>query len=1105
MADDEKEKKTASDRISAGASFIGNIVKAVKYLANPVIFWIAIGLLILVFIISLWGFIESMPGNALAQIRAFFTGKEKVERYNVTEKELQEICKYIEEMGYDLEGYGFVETIQREETDDGKKGNIIINNTGEENVKEPALKSKYLEAYIVANKEIYNFANNDYEKGLIVKDESLGVTGRGWLELLFSRDVTADAKIEDKDELFVIEITEKNGLLGTAAFGRTTQYGYDLNEWTCKYGRPTEFLIALHIATGAPDFVYKLATEPEVDTKVHLELYPTTANIELLDKENGNDYREFLTNIQNDVIKVVTGNETIKSFYDECIANGGAYGEKPKPPTYIIEENPLLVFYDYMEYYAGFLIQWPRNYNEAFTFIKDTKVKINLGDGDKEYSVEKLVEIIKEISKFIKDYCVNRTIITPYITRVVQHWYRNQYFVLKTAEEAKNTLIEKNEPTDNNSIINERLNGGAYKYNIDEVTNQYQLTLSGGQTFGVENDDAKRVLETLWIKETRKGDIIQVANPLFEDNSHFIRSWLKDKYYIYRGGNNGESQANEEQNKSGTSKNEPVKILNDSKKIQGKEYIDGKNALEKVRSMLENCDDRENIKYMERDLIELLEDFEFDFENVETLEDKVLENVMPEYVPYTPWPSVFEEGDGNYTKMIYKTPKATKIVAPADGIITKTDSETIEIEFTISDEEKDSNGKNNETSKISIVNGFTLRIKAEKCGFINVRPGGAKMKVKAGEEIGYANPTDGLVTLKLYLFNQEKAIEPVKKYMSVPSKELKDLTKEEISRLKEIMHKQIGEEYSQGDGTFGDYYNYVEEVQTGIANVIFNRILSPNKNYKNCIDIESSIKSLEDEDEKKRSGQTSRINNFNSQLEKIINKVINGVDTTKNRIAIGATCYDAVYLRNVNDHKTFDELDKKMEEIKLKKKLRAGSYSVDLGSEYYFYVKDEEMDGYLEPLINKKVDEVIYTLNKEKYIEGIEEYNKFAANFDEIKKEILKFYTEEAEKQQDDGTVIKRHRYDIDNRYEDKNGMVTSIIKSKVSQETEDTNDQSKKITDKFTFTADGNYVTNFTMTYTIDEFGKINGNVKLEKIENVPTKMLDGQTTNTDQTGNGE
>lgn len=324
MADDGKEKKTVADRAGTVTSIIGKIVKAVKYLANPVIFWIAVGLLILLFIISLWGFIESMPGNALAQIRAFFTGK--TNKYEVEPKEIKEMCEYIEKMGYDLEGYGFVETITRDgkPTDEKPKGEI------------EEVTSKYLEAYIIANKEMYNFAENDYERGLLVRDKSVGITGNGILEWIsfWTDDTRVGIDVKDADERLIIKV--KDGI-----FGEETNYGYDLNEWTCKYGKPSEFLIALHLATGAPDFVYKLATAPEVDTKAHMELYSTTASIELVDK-NGTKYEDIFgdaekkavsdlqnsTNLANANKNIEKMNNEIKNLNDAIKDNGLSFGSE---------------------------------------------------------------------------------------------------------------------------------------------------------------------------------------------------------------------------------------------------------------------------------------------------------------------------------------------------------------------------------------------------------------------------------------------------------------------------------------------------------------------------------------------------------------------------------------------------------------------------------------------------------------------------------------------------------------------------------------------------------------------------------------------------------
>ena len=37
---------------------------------------------------------------------------------------------------------------------------------------------------------------------------------------------------------------------------RAYVYGLDLEQFLSKYGKPSEFTLALHLATQAPDFVY---------------------------------------------------------------------------------------------------------------------------------------------------------------------------------------------------------------------------------------------------------------------------------------------------------------------------------------------------------------------------------------------------------------------------------------------------------------------------------------------------------------------------------------------------------------------------------------------------------------------------------------------------------------------------------------------------------------------------------------------------------------------------------------------------------------------------------------------------------------------------------
>lgn len=57
--------------------------------------------------------------------------------------------------------------------------------------------------------------------------------------------------------------------------GKTTQekYTYNLEGWTGRYGKPIEFLLALHLGTMAPGFAEAIATRPAFDTKVNIRLH----------------------------------------------------------------------------------------------------------------------------------------------------------------------------------------------------------------------------------------------------------------------------------------------------------------------------------------------------------------------------------------------------------------------------------------------------------------------------------------------------------------------------------------------------------------------------------------------------------------------------------------------------------------------------------------------------------------------------------------------------------------------------------------------------------------------------------------------------------------
>lgn len=461
--EEKKEKKGLHQKVAGGA---GTLVKLLKYIKNPIIVYLAFGLLILLLVIGVVGFFISLPSSTLGWIDRLITGN--AYELKVSQKELIDLCKQLEEMQYDLEAYGFVEEIERvgETTYDSKstekatKGEI------------KSVKSKYLEAYIVAEKKSYVLANAEENplkySGLAGLLYSIGssITGQSeyngvinelaieatidkmwssiWNDInsFAGSDETEakdkvieyikykkngrekpdindslikylDGRVEEITNYLKVEISEfkkqysKTDLLGTGliylegteetdiyksawtgnaswtsddgrnytvsidkenkwiiistsqsgayarildaiGLGQQNRYAYDLNGWTCKYGKTTEFLIAMHLATQAPEFAYNVATHPAIDTKVHVAMFPVTIDITLQTEEGegGQTLSAFLESIntneellktykdkikavinkvgfseeeKEELIKEATGSSTIKGLYDNMI------------------------------------------------------------------------------------------------------------------------------------------------------------------------------------------------------------------------------------------------------------------------------------------------------------------------------------------------------------------------------------------------------------------------------------------------------------------------------------------------------------------------------------------------------------------------------------------------------------------------------------------------------------------------------------------------------------------------------------------------------------------------------------------------------------------
>lgn len=1264
--DNEKEKKKRE-----WGETLGNIARMLKALKNPVIFWTAVILVGLFLLIGVIGFFESLIGDVYGGVTNFvksvFSGPNYV--YKVKEEDLIDLCKNLEKMNIDLEGYGFVDEITRknvttyqdEEFQNGEtpnKGEII------------SVKSKYLEAYIIAERKSYEVANINYQEDMEImynqiqyqefyvvraieetveeawnngnfwdginrfyehdrengvykkkdtmypaKEESIeyktyaqinesdlkekvkkmittyyqykgnsgsmsfsrGVQG-GIFSFLscYSKDTimayyfgesliremgdlgtnlirNIDARKEEFANQFnqyenlgtgmiVLEDEKNGGGTYTATIDKEHRYfivGYELpllqrfleifnpNEkiympyafnldgWTSKYGKPVEFLLALHMATQAPDFVYQLATSPAVDTKVHVSFFPTNVSSQFVLRDGENDITldELISAAENNEDNLNRYKAKIPEVEDELNYKYSILGVEV--PKYWLNEEE-----------KKEKIQSLSNASSVSDFFEALKsiTITETGIYERIYAEEPLIHILGEtitykqlkeaIPNFVEKYEGNSVSATPYITKVVNHWYRNQYFVpQKTDLVGKKEIVmylvsdlcaitetedssmdveqikqieteaeltayieglrakfkERVVGKDNAEELNDRIDkeidgtkkdlenkvtGGAYRTTTN--TEPFYYELEDVKTTRYSNDEkVNNILKKLSIKEIRDRDIIQIHNPVFEDNSKYIRSWLKEKYYKFDGTTD---MKNAEENGNETT----IKTLTSERMANGKEYIQGKTALENVVSMLEECKERSNIIYMQRDLEELFNDFEFDLENVEVPAEKVLTNVMPDYKPYTPWPSIYEKQEANCTKMIYKTTEDSDIVAPANGVITKSGNGVIEIEFSDNDKE---------TTTIA---GMTLQIKAQQGSISGEKRVG--QEVTRGEKIGTAHSKDGMIILKLNLFSMTKQILKVENYMRVEKRDYGTqneeyrLTDEEKLLLYNLQEKEI--DVSEDGWLWWAKEDKATILQrTALMNVVFNKIASPlYPNYKSIESILENLTTAEEADfigYAKRKRNTKILEEFekNENAKYAIINAMSGVDITKGTTLIGATRYIGIYEKDQPEGVNIEKVKEEVERIGVKLQI----------ADRVFYITDADYALYLDGILDQKINEVIYVLNQKKYGKGWEEYDKLEEDdlkaFENAKKEIKEYYAEEKFLE---GQIVLPGSSEI-----------TEVVKSNITTEYKELEDGTKEVTDSFSLTVNSNYMTKFTLTYQKGTEGKIITEVKL-KAENV-------------------
>ena len=543
----DKGKQMAQKAAKKGAAK-GKLAVA----SGPVLFWAVVIIVAIIILVGIIMFFATMPGMVMEKLKqifkdlgnyfAIFFGADTTKQ--IEPEQINETLDYLEDMGYDLKGYGFLtdyytdkdseDDIKSELSDNDKENytldsNIGVVRGGKGGPKEGKIllaKSDFIFTYITSDNYVYTLKNSNIATQNAAKS---------WLESLFAGFVSFFNKLfsplidligategivdtwgrglivawyEDGNRFGIkgdivntenwanhdtVKIDMENKTLVLAKNGWTTNnnpMAYSLDGWTGRYGMPLEFLLSIHVATMMPDLAYDMATS--FNTNVNMYLHLATGEVKATYEFNGTQY---------DVSKI-KDKGTIQDRVIYCIEQG-----------LISEEEPCIIKYDANVYHY----EW-RNYtDELFGAIlilpsptngKYYKAHVNKGikifdkngrelteeerknigdnvilmtknsDTRSYYIVDKISESGKnlvygysfQIDELNHNSVQNKVegvfnavnnvpksnyeTYIPYIADVVNHWYRDVYFIMDTNETASKNFVKTD--YDYESIYKER-------------------------------------------------------------------------------------------------------------------------------------------------------------------------------------------------------------------------------------------------------------------------------------------------------------------------------------------------------------------------------------------------------------------------------------------------------------------------------------------------------------------------------------------------------------------------------------------------------------------------------------------------------------------------
>lgn len=334
-------------------------------------------ILIIIILIGVAGFFTTMPQflwNKLKKlaldiwdgVQGYVIGMDEA---MVNKDDVIGVAQYLYDMGYDLVGMGFAESVEIYGQKDENGNEIPVEG---EHVKNEIKKvdAPYLRAYLVAENRTYlinnycfnlqDFFNSFFDGSLF--GEGFDAWGTGLIDLDLGllehlRMPLTALRVGDLNLGELVDGVKVERATNTLRIRRLNleldfwnthnDYTYfSLAGWSGRYGKPFELMLTVHLATMAPDLAKEIALNKDLDAKVHVKLkntdfegklYLNGASIEELEEEGALDEnaiqalkdleRKYASEIKTSIpyISSVT-NHWFRNVYFEGTESTGANG-----------------------------------------------------------------------------------------------------------------------------------------------------------------------------------------------------------------------------------------------------------------------------------------------------------------------------------------------------------------------------------------------------------------------------------------------------------------------------------------------------------------------------------------------------------------------------------------------------------------------------------------------------------------------------------------------------------------------------------------------------------------------------------------------------------